>query len=260
MRANRSQTDLPRLAVRDTTAWPSKVACCAALVLLLLWPAIYNGQPLFSADTSAYLRGFDAGIVWLTGHTSAWTTWAAEFAGAQKEAYPSTGAGTAGLQDPTFVIAGRSVAYGALLYLGELFGGLWTSIVIQAGAVLAALALTLRHLNLFSWPRLVIATASLGLGSTLPFFASFLLPDLFAGLSILAAANLFALGDRMNRWEWTFWLLILAAAVVFHPTHLAVVLMILIAVAIARIFIKKISLSGIAALTIAVAIGFVGEF
>jgi hypothetical protein len=46
--------------------------------MLLLWPAIYNGQPLFSNDTTAYIRGFDAGVVWLSGRTSAWTTWASQ--------------------------------------------------------------------------------------------------------------------------------------------------------------------------------------
>src|SRR5262245_4764527 len=53
-------------------------AICAALLVLWLWPAIYNRQPLFSNDTTAYIRGFDAGVVWLSGRTSAWTTWASQ--------------------------------------------------------------------------------------------------------------------------------------------------------------------------------------
>lgn len=40
-----------------------KIAIYAALVVLFLWPALYNGQPFFYPDTSAYIRGFDAGIV-----------------------------------------------------------------------------------------------------------------------------------------------------------------------------------------------------
>jgi hypothetical protein len=111
--------------------------------------------------------------------------------------------------------------------LGDLLGGLWASVAIQAAAALAAVTLTLRHLKLFSWPKLILTATTLGLVSSLPFFASFLLPDVFAGLSLLAAANLLALGDRLKRWEQVFWFSILAAAVVFHPTHLAIVVMLL---------------------------------
>src|SRR6266480_1246191 len=31
-------------------------ATCAVVLLLFLWPAIYNRQPLFSPDTGAYIR------------------------------------------------------------------------------------------------------------------------------------------------------------------------------------------------------------
>jgi hypothetical protein len=133
--------------------------------MLLLWPAIYNGQPLFSNDTTAYIRGFDAGVVWLSGRTSAWTTWASqlpaqaagqEYSAAGDYSLAPTGDTTVGettsFQSSSFIVAGRSVSYGALLYLGELLGGLWASVVVQAAAALVAVALTLRHLELFTWP------------------------------------------------------------------------------------------------------------
>src|SRR3974377_1768715 len=170
-----------------------KVTSCAALLLLFLWPAIYNGQPLFSPDTSAYIRGFDAGMVWLAGKTPPWTTWASRLADRQKAPDDVT----VSLQSPKFIIAGRSTSYGALLYLGELLGGLWASVAIQAAAVLIALGLTLKHLKLFTWPKFIFAAGALGLVSSLPFFASFLLPDVFAGLAILAAANLLVLGHTL---------------------------------------------------------------
>src|SRR5262245_65848196 len=111
-------------------------AICAALLVLWLWPAIYNRQPLFSNDTTAYIRGFDAGVVWLSGRTTAWTTWALTLADQQPN--DTTVKGSESLQSPEFIIAGRSTSYGALLYLGELLGGLWASIAIQAGVALAA--------------------------------------------------------------------------------------------------------------------------
>ena len=236
-----------------------RIATCAALLLLLLWPAIYNGQPLFSPDTSAYIRGFDAGVVWLSGRTTVWTTWASELRAPQEAAHDSTAEEVASFQSPAFIMSGRSVSYGALLYLGELLGGLWASIAIQAAAALAAMSLTLRHFKLFSWPKLVLTGVTLGLASSLPFFTSFLLPDVFAGLALLAAANLLALGHRLARWEQVFWTSILAAAVVFHPSHLAIVVVLLAAAIIARLLSTKISRTGIVALTLAVGIGFASE-
>jgi hypothetical protein len=224
-----------------------------------LWPAIYNRQPSFSPDTGAYIRGFDAGIVWLTGRTTAWTTWARQLRAAQETANePATEKATS-FQGPTFIIAGRSVSYGALLYLGELLGGLWASVAIQAAAALAAIGLTLRRLQLFSWPKFVLTALTLGWASSLPFVTSFLLPDVFAGLALLAAANLLAPGRRLTRWEQVFWISILAAAVVFHPSHLAIVVALLAAAIIARLFSTKISRVGIVALTLAAGIGFVSE-
>jgi len=181
-----------------------RIANCAALLLLFLWPAIYSGQPLFSPDTGAYIRGFDAGVVWLSGRTTVWTTWASKLRAPQEAADDSTAEQVKSFQSPAFILAGRSVSYGALLYLGELLGGLWASIAIQAAAALAAVSLTLRHLKLFSWPKLVLTAVTLGLASSLPFFTSFLLPDVFAGLALLAAANLLALGHRLTRWEQVF--------------------------------------------------------
>ena len=104
-------------------------------------------------------------------------------------------------------------------------GGLWATLIIQSAAALTAIGLTLRRLEIFSWPKFAATGAILGLFSSLPFFASFLLPDVFAGLAILGAANLLALGDQASVPERVFWISILALAVVIHPTHLGIVMM-----------------------------------
>jgi hypothetical protein len=227
--------------------------------VLFLWPAIYNGQPFFSPDTSAYIRGFDAGVVWLTGKRSAWTTWAATLPATQGASDEPSVEQAKSFQSPSFIMAGRSVSYGALLYLGELLGGLWASVAIQAALALAAVSLTLRHFKLFNLSNLLVTASILGLVSSLPFFASFLLPDVFAGLSILAAANLLALGDRLTRWEGAFWFAILAAAVVLHPSHLAILVALVGTAIIGRLLSTRISLVGTMALALAAAIGFASE-
>ena len=77
---------------------------------------------------------------------------------------------------------------------------------------------------------------------------------------VLAAANLLALGDRLQRWEYFFWISILSAAVVFHPSHLAIVLVLLGAAIIGWLLSTSISPSGVMALAFAAAIGFASEF
>jgi hypothetical protein len=266
--AQRLLRSRPAQLLQNFGLWPvrryavkigTRVGTCTALLLLLLWPAIYNGQPLFSPDTGAYIRGFDAGVVWLTGRTTAWTTWASELRARRDAAHDPISEETTSFQSPAFVIAGRSVSYGGLLYFGEVLGGLWASVALQAAATLAALALTLRHLKLFSWPTFAFTAVTLGFASSLPFFTSFLLPDIFAALALLAAANLLALGHRLARWEQAFWISILAAAVVFHPSHLAIVVALLIAAIVARVLSKNVSRVGIVALTLAAGIGFASE-
>ena len=236
-----------------------KVVSCLILFFLFMWPAIYNGQPLLSPDTSAYIRGFDAGIVRLTGLSSAWTTWAGELAQSQETSVSGQPGEAKSLQSPTFVIAGRSVSYGALLYLGELLGELWASVGVQAAAALIALILTLRHFSFFSWPNLMVVGVAIGLLSSLPFVVSYLVPDVFAGLLLLATANLLAVGNRMKRWELIFWVSTSAAAAVFHPTHLAILSGVFVAALIVRLFSTRLSVVGMAALGLATAIGFASE-
>jgi hypothetical protein len=146
-----------------------------------------------------------------------------------------------------------------LLYFGELLGGLWATLVIQSAAALAAIGLTLRRLELFTWPKFAATGAILGVFSSLPFFASFLLPDVFAGLAILGAANLLTSGDQLNGPERVFWVSILAFAVVFHPTHLAIVMILLATAFFARLLSKRISRFGMVALVFVAGVGFGSE-
>ena len=163
-------------------------------------------------------------------------------------------------QNPKFILAGRSVSYGALLYIGDVLGGLWASVVIQAAAALAAISLTLRHFKVFSQLNLLVTASALALLSSLPFFASFLLPDIFAALAILAAANLIAWGGGLSFAERLFWVLILAVAAVFHPSHLAIIGVLAAVAMFASLINTKVSKVGGLALAVALGIGIASEF
>src|SRR5215813_12037554 len=117
-----------------------KASLLLVLLLSLVWPALYNGQPIFFADTTAYIRGADAGISKVTGHASVW--------GASARLQTAE---PARAQTQDFVIAGRSVYYGALLYTGDALDRLWPTVFIQAAIALLVLALTFQNFGVFGW-------------------------------------------------------------------------------------------------------------
>ena len=59
------------MAIR-TTVW-LQWALSAGLLAVLVWPALYNGQPIFFPDTTAYIRGADAGMQAAFGRRTAWS-------------------------------------------------------------------------------------------------------------------------------------------------------------------------------------------
>lgn len=228
------------------------VTCKALLVITLLlaliWPALYNGQPIFFADTTAYIRGADAGISRLTGHASAW-------AASTRLETPSPER----LQNREFVLAGRSVYYGALLYFGDATGQLWPSILVQAAAVLLAISLTLRQMRLFSWQTLGVLTVGLAALTPLAFFTSFLMPDVFAGVTVLAIANLIGFGAQMTRAVWIAWVLLLSAALAFHTSHVLIATAMLGIASVAYFLRIPVSASGLMGLLLALTLAAAGE-
>jgi len=201
----------------------------AALALALIWPAMVNRAPFYTPDTRSYMRGADAIVNKLTHRTTVWTA---------SEDRPALAAGSASPKDQEQalhnigeartrslteisrkgIVAGRSPFYGMLLYAGHAGGGFWLTTLLQSGALLVALWLTLRALGQPAWPQL----AWLGLGlcflSDAPFFVSYLLPDLFAGIAILACGLLIGTKQRFAWPDGVLWYPLLSAAMLFHDS------------------------------------------
>ncbi len=188
------------------------------LVSAILWPAAYNGQPFFFPDTTAYLRGADAGIQKVTHHSTPWSL--AQDGVAGNGATQAT-TSLSSVKDKT-VLAGRSPYYGLLLYLGEITGGFWLSVVLQTVALLVAIAFTFRAGVIAVWPAAPIVVLLLAAVTSVSFFASFLMPDLFAGVTILAAAALLSVRGPMPRLDLGVWLVLLTASLIFHDSHVAI--------------------------------------
>jgi hypothetical protein len=84
-----------------------------------------------------------------------------------------------------YLVPSRSTVFGLYLHFGE-GSSFWINLGIQALATFWILQLTLRVLGMAEPLRLLGIGIVLALTTTLPWLASMLLTDIFAGLSVLA--------------------------------------------------------------------------
>lgn len=155
-----------------------RVATILAGAALLLWPTLLNWHPYLFWDTygyflqgKAYARLVLAGLGAQPVPPEAATGWLGA-------------AGRMLARDPSI----RSVTWSLLTYTTAAGGGFW--LLATSSALVAAATVELALLRLFAVPpamRLLVM-AGLAAATSLPWFASYLMPDLYAGLLILAAA------------------------------------------------------------------------
>jgi hypothetical protein len=185
----------------------------------LILPAVLVGHPNIFPDTSAYA---------LMGQ------WYLEQAG-----FPTEGAygylhHRADLSMFFTVAGARSPYYGVLLYLITDRGSAWAMAAVQALAASALVALMLRvTLGGFRLMAFAAVMAVLALASTLPYFVSFIMPDLFLGLGALAAILLLFHFDHLGwleRWVLGAGLLL---ALLFHATNPPVIFVLVLATGVA---------------------------
>jgi hypothetical protein len=191
-----------------------------------IWPALSNGQPFFYADTTAYVRGADLAFANALGSRFA-TDWAKDQRRTigTETSIPNPETAAAGKKSSRrAVLAGRSIIYGALLYLGEVSGGMWLSVIIQSFiATYLIFVFIVRTLGK-SFEYFLASCFFLYSASSLPFFASYLMPDVFAGFLILGFAILATSWDRLSRMERVITGAVLLLAVLSHTTHLVLLL------------------------------------
>jgi putative flippase GtrA len=118
-------------------------------------------------------------------------------------------------------IGARSPYYGLLLYGTQRIGTIWLTTAVQA-AIGAWLVFLLWRTALPGAPRWTAYAAEglVALGSTLPFFAAFMMPDVFSGYAVAATGLLLAFWEKLARWERAALALLLGAAMTFHTSHL----------------------------------------
>ncbi|WP_407169705.1 hypothetical protein [Bradyrhizobium sp. ORS 111] len=122
-----------------------------------------------------------------------------------------------------YLVPSRSTVFGIYLHVGE-GSSFWLNLGIQALATLWILYLTLRVLGLARTVRLVPIGLILILTTALPWLASMLLTDIFAGLSVLALFVLVLHSGKIATLEKCALFAFIAFAGATHSATLAILL------------------------------------
>jgi len=117
-------------------------------------------------------------------------------------------------------IGARSPYYGLLLYSTHKIGTLWFTALVQSvfGAWLAFLFWRVSVPGAKAWTAYV-AEAAIAFASTLPFFAAFAMPDVFAGYVAMASILLLVFWDRLSKVERTLIAIAAGVMMTFHASE-----------------------------------------
>jgi hypothetical protein len=119
------------------------------------------------------------------------------------------------------VAATRSPYYSLYLYILDRIGTTWA--VVAAQAVLAACLLYIASRALGSGDNYLLTSLVLAGLSSLPIFIFFVMPDFFAGTSILGAALLIFYRPMLSSGERMFLWILTTAGCLFHTTHIPII-------------------------------------
>lgn len=122
-----------------------------------------------------------------------------------------------------YLVPSRSTVFGLYLHYGENFG-FWINLALQSLATLWLLQLCLRVLGLMRTFRFVAISLGLILSTALPWLASMLLTDIFAGLSVLSLFLLVVGASRTSAIEKVSLFVFTAFAAATHSATLGVLL------------------------------------
>ena len=168
-----------------------RIGVVAAVALMFCWPLVVNRAPVLFPDSPAYLVGGR----WL---------WSA----------------AAGPGDGEVAIGGRSLAYGAFAWALRSIADWQAIAVVQAIWLAAVVVAAARRLGLVTGVSQLATGAALTAGTSLPFFAAVILPDVFAGSAVVAAVLLLVDGRAMTRRERWAWAAHLFVVITFHKAFL----------------------------------------
>jgi hypothetical protein len=184
---------------------------------ILIVPTLLNGYPIFYPDSSTYVRGPDYAVRKIVDSrlTTVWSN--VEVAGDQGAS------GDTKAESGKTILSGRSVYYGALAYLGYVFSDFWLTAFLQAYLVAAVIALLFfRCWQIPGSRKYFLTLALLTVLTPLGFFVGFMMPDIFASISILAITVCFAYWQRLTKIDIAFLTVVLILSFASHSSHVAI--------------------------------------
>ncbi|WP_144033536.1 hypothetical protein [Sphingomonas guangdongensis] len=116
------------------------------------------------------------------------------------------------------VAASRSPYWSGLFYLAVELGTAWLVVALQALTAAATVWVAARAFGVAHAYLPIVAV--LALATSLPVTVMFLMPDLFAGLAIVAAGALVGRRVAITRAEMAISLSVMAAGALFHTSHM----------------------------------------
>ncbi len=216
-----------------TTSSPlSRILGVACAALFLCLPALWNGLPFFYPDTPTYLRGAEKAVDQVAHRL--WPTSSPGEPSTQDTPGPAS-RGLTSLEDKV-VLAGRSIYYGALLHAAQRAGSLWLAVIAQALCVAAVLHLLMVKLWRVRPAAFLATTAVLSLATPLAVYTGLLMPDVFAGLGILAFAALAVYWRQLSRVERGGLVCVLLFGLLAHASHVAVAAVLVLGVLALRVW------------------------
>jgi hypothetical protein len=193
-----------------------RLGAAIAATVMLLLPAIWNRFPLLEWDTGGYLAR------WFEG----------------------------------YLVPARSTTYGLLLAAAAPLE-FWPVVILQAVATVWVIAVLLRthRINVFPF-GLLVTIAVLSAITALPWSASILLTDIFAGLAVLAFHTVVVHNDRVSRRESVALVLFVAFAASTHSATYAVLLALgILAVVVSVLDARLVPRPGVARAVVALVLG-----
>ena len=187
------------------------------LVMAFFLPALVNRQPILYPDSVGY---FHSGYAALKQARSA-----LQFHKSYKaRSHPALAA-----QRSDGITTARSVYYGLFYALSYWAGNVWMLPALQVLLAAACLLLAARRTIGLQRVSGFAAVLAIVLFTGLNVFAVTVMPDLFAGLMLLAVAMILAYAPRLSRAEYVFWLAVVVVSCLFHKAHLAILVLLLLA-------------------------------
>ena len=190
-----------------TSIRTQRLVAASLCVLLLLTPALWNGFPLLEYDTGGYFARWYEGTLEVS----------------------------------------RSTVYGLFL-VALARPDFWPAVIVQSILTVWVIALVLRDQGLGDRPLALLATMGvLTLTTTLPWIASILLTDIFAGLAVLAMYLVVVRGETLGHWERLGLIVLTAFGAASHSATLVLLLgLLVVAMAVRFAWRQFIPVSGLA--------------